>query len=343
MKIWFPLISAGSGSDVYTTRLARSLEKYGVQTEITYFPKYFELAPWLLRGYSPPAGTDIIHSNSWSAFAFKRSGIPLITTTYHPTFDAAFDPYKSIAQRFYHRYIGAKYENLSFRYSDKIIAISRYTYNSLAHNLRHGLSEVLYCYVDTNEYRPALRREIPTDRPFRLLYVGNLSNRKGADLLPEIMAQLGDKYELTATAGLRDVNNSLSGSNIRVVGRLSQSDLVSAYQNADVLVFPSRLEGFGYSALEAMACGTPVVASRSSAIPEVVIHDETGLLCEPNNVGEFVQAIRFLKNNPDKLSQYAEAARIRAENAFPEAPVIERYIAICQELAGTGSNRQHLK
>ena len=80
MKIWLPAIQGGSGADVFILRLCEALRREGYDAEISWFPNFCELFPFLLRRVPPPPGTAIIHANSWHAFAFKRKSIPLVVT-----------------------------------------------------------------------------------------------------------------------------------------------------------------------------------------------------------------------------------------------------------------------
>jgi len=77
---------------------------------------------------------------------------------------------------------------------------------------------------------------------------------------------------------------------VRFVGRVDDNDLPALYRLARVFVFPSLYEGFGLPPLEALACGTPVVASNTSSLPEVL--GDAALLVPPLDVGAWVQALR---------------------------------------------------
>jgi glycosyltransferase involved in cell wall biosynthesis len=79
----------------------------------------------------------------------------------------------------------------------------------------------------------------------------------------------------------------------RLVGRVSDDELVEHYRRADAFVDTSLYEGFGFQVLEAMACGTPVVASDTTSIPELV--GDAALLCPPGDVDAFATALRRLR------------------------------------------------
>src|ERR1700680_4123451 len=99
---------------------------------------------------------------------------------------------------------------------------------------------------------------------------------------------------------------------VRFLGHVSDLELMLLYSLADVFVFPSFYEGFGVPPLEAMACGTPVITSNISSLPEAV--GDAALLVDPRNAGEIAKAItRVLENPPlqEELRQkgYKQAAR----------------------------------
>jgi glycosyltransferase involved in cell wall biosynthesis len=82
---------------------------------------------------------------------------------------------------------------------------------------------------------------------------------------------------------------------VRFLGRVSELELITLYSMADVFAFPSFFEGFGLPPLEAMACGTPVITSNTSSLPEVV--GDAALLIDPHNASELAQAmIRLLED-----------------------------------------------
>lgn len=333
IKIWFPAIKGKSGTDVYTRRLADALQHRGIATEITWFSPYYQFAPYLLRNVPPPPGTHIIHTNSWNGFAFKRPRIPLVVTEHHCVFDPKYRPYKNLAQEIFHKNMVRRFEMASFRAASAITAVSRFTASSLANTLGIHSSRVIYNWIDTKAFAPP-NQNVPSDRrPFRLLFVGNLSIRKGADLLVPIMRELGPEFELRFTSGLRALKTTGLTHNMVPLGQLTdESELIGAYHQCDALLFPSRFEGFGYVALEAMACGKPVVGANNSALPEVVQNGVTGILCQTDDISAFVSAIQKLAANREILLAYGQAARRRAESLFSEDLIIPQYVSLYEKL-----------
>jgi len=330
IKVWLPAIKCGAGADVFTLRLAEALQAHGLLAEIAWFNRWFELVPYLLCNVSPPPGTDLVIANSWNAFAFARSGVPLVVMELHCVLDPRFRPYKSILQHLYHELLIRRFAVRSYRKAAGVVAISASTADSVTRVMGVTGVSTIHCWVDTNKFRPAGSASESPHRPFRLLYVGNTSRRKGFDLLAPIMRALGSGFELRFTTGLRGRARGPYPSNMIPLGVLSEEELIRAYQECDALLFPSRFEGFGYVALEAMACGRPVVATNCTSIPEVVEDGVTGILCGIDDVNGFVSACRLLAGNEKQWARMCKAARSRAAGLFSKDRLIRDYAAILE-------------
>jgi glycosyltransferase involved in cell wall biosynthesis len=143
-------------------------------------------------------------------------------------------------------------------------------------------------------------------RPGFVFTLGRLNRRKNLERLlraTALLAQSSTAPPLLVIAGKPDfggppvLQQSEPGRNgaVRLVGLLPEEDLPAFYTGAALFVFPSLFEGFGLPALEAMACGTPVVASSRAAIPEVV--GDAGLLIDPEDVEALAMAMgRILRD-----------------------------------------------
>jgi glycosyltransferase involved in cell wall biosynthesis len=115
-----------------------------------------------------------------------------------------------------------------------------------------------------------------------LLFVGRFDRQKGLDLLLRVMARIESRpiHLYVIGASVIDASEFRPPANVTMLGWLPRSSLDRYYAAADAVVMPSRWEGFGLVAVEAMRNGTAVIASNRGALPEVVAHGKTGLLFE---------------------------------------------------------------
>lgn len=163
--------------------------------------------------------------------------------------------------------------------------------------------------------------------PIRLLVVGRLVAQKGIDLLLDAMALEGraDGWTLRVAGGgrLRDELEGRAaglGLDERVVFLGHVREVWQEYTSADVVVVPSRYEGFCFVAAEAALAGRPVVGTRVSSLPEVVEDGRTGLLVSPEDPAALGRAIRTLVDDPERARAMGLAGRSRAERLFaPDA------------------------
>src|SRR5262245_46371203 len=185
MKVWFPLIRADTGTDVFTRRLTVALRRFGVAAETTCFPQHFEYAPFLLRSLPPPPGTQLIHANSWSGFAFARAGIPLVVTEHLNVLDPIYGSFKTLLQRVYHEALIRRFMRASFTAASAITTVSHFVRASLANTLNIESASVIHNWIDTRRFRPQLA-DAGDKRLFGFLLFAILSKRKAADCLPPI-------------------------------------------------------------------------------------------------------------------------------------------------------------
>jgi len=115
---------------------------------------------------------------------------------------------------------------------------------------------------------------------------------------------------------------------VTFLGRLSAADLGREYARCTVFVLPSRKEGFGIVFLEAMGRSKPVVALRSGGTPEVVIHGETGILVEPDNLGALYEALRRLLQSEDLRARLGRGGRVIVDRSFTPNAFRERLDAL---------------
>ena len=125
---------------------------------------------------------------------------------------------------------------------------------------------------------------------------------------------------------------------IHFAGHLKPAELGRYYAGADLLVLPSVSETSPLVILEAMACGTPVVASRVGGIPAVVEDWKTGFLVKPGDVGQLTMVLRFLTEDKPRLERMGEEAQRRVQKSLWPT-VREHYISLYQAMSGVESER----
>jgi glycosyltransferase involved in cell wall biosynthesis len=113
---------------------------------------------------------------------------------------------------------------------------------------------------------------------------------------------------------------------------LREEQYVELYANASVFACPSVYEPFGIINLEAMACETPVVASRVGGILETVVDGETGYLVEPANPRAIADAINTLLRNPEMAKKFGRNGRRRVEDHFSWTHIAEKTEALYAEM-----------
>lgn len=168
----------------------------------------------------------------------------------------------------------------------------------------------------------------------RLLFVGRFDKQKGVDVFCEALMLLGDDaYGLLAGGAV--LNDGVAVSvppNARSVGWVDPSALQGLFETADVLVVPSRWEGFGLIAAEAMRAGLPVIASNVGGLAEVVLDGETGVLVAPGDPAQLAMAI---KNSESSWLEMGRKGRLRFESQFTFERV-HKQIAEIYESLGSG-------
>jgi glycosyltransferase involved in cell wall biosynthesis len=102
----------------------------------------------------------------------------------------------------------------------------------------------------------------------------------------------------------------------------------------DVFLLPSSEESFGLAALEAMACGVPVVASNAGGIPELVVDGEGGFTFPVGDTSAMAERVVALLSDPRELARQRERARLRATETFSTAKIVDRYEALYRRLLG---------
>ena len=216
--------------------------------------------------------------------------------------------------------------------AQRIIAFSEHERDAMARLYGADPKRVslVPCGVDLTKFRPLDQREVRDRLGFNgekvLLYVGRVEPLKGLDLLVETAAQMDAGQEVRMVVVGAEANGAGEMERVRelakqrqvedlfdFVGRVDHDDLPLYYNAADVCVVPSYYESFGLVALESMACGTPVVATRVGGLPTIIHHGHTGYLKSWRCPEAFANSLEMIISSSGLQESLGTAARKRAE------------------------------
>lgn len=210
----------------------------------------------------------------------------------------------------------ASVENLGLVCADLVTLNSEAMYEELMdrHLPLRCRVEVIKNGVDQDAFRPC---EDWPDAADYILYVGRLVEQKGVEYLLRAVYYVREKFpdlrlKIVGDGPLRDALESLStnltlSGQVEFLGWKTGQELVRLYQKAMVVVVPSIYEPFGMTALEAMACGRPVVASKTGGLKDIVEHKTTGFLAEPKDELDLAQWLMTSLTSSDLRDRMGKA------------------------------------
>ena len=115
--------------------------------------------------------------------------------------------------------------------------------------------------------------------------------------------------------------------------RANGDQLRNLYARADIFVFPTRWDTFGIAAIEAMAAGLPIIASDLNALPEIVLHGDSGLLVPQDDAAALAHAIDHLGQNPELRRKMGAEGRRLAEHRFDLSQNVRRLLQVMKHVA----------
>ncbi|QNK31136.1 glycosyltransferase [Serratia sp. JUb9] len=226
---------------------------------------------------------DIVHVHSSFAGVLARSALMVMRPFYRPKVVYCPHAFSFLMQGTEKKKkIYAFIERFLAVFTDEIICVSQYEKDeAVKYGLPKNKLKVVYNGVPVIEHdKSAYASPYQTDVT-NLLFVGRFDYQKGFDILERLVKKLeGKPFHLTAVGGavLNTDVQPLQSPQITYTGWLSSAELAPYLAHADLLIIPSRWEGFAMVPLEAMSYGLPIVASDSTSLPEVVIEGKTGRL-----------------------------------------------------------------
>ena len=206
--------------------------------------------------------------------------------------------------------------------------------------------EVIPNGLDLRTYRPvdkAVARDalgLPPDKKLILFGAKSATQdmNKGFGLLVQALEKLAknmslDAMELLLFGSPPAITRPDFGCSTHDMGWFNDdTSLALLYSAADVFVFPSLQESLGYTAMEAMACGTPCVAFRQGGVPDLVDHEQNGYLAMPYEVEDLARGMAWILADDVNRSKLSVAARQKVEREFAIGGVVERHLALYREI-----------
>jgi glycogen synthase len=319
---------------------------------------------------------DLVHCHTWytdmgGLIASQLWGVPYVLTIH------SLEPLRpwKVEQLGNAYHLSAWMERTAIEQADAVIAVSRETRADVLRlfDIAPERVHVIHNGIDLDEYRAvsstaALTRfGIDPSRPF-LLFVGRITRQKGIMHLVEAIPEIDPSLQIVLCAGAPDTPEigaemeagvakaaAARPDVIWIREMLRRPDVIELYTHAAVFCCPSVYEPFGIINLEAMACGTPVVASNVGGIPEVVMPEETGLLVDvgllpggfdPADPRAFssalAAAINRLAGDPALRERFGRAGRARVEAHFSWDAIAERTLALYGKVIAEREARKNL-
>lgn len=327
MHIFSPM-ATGNGAYILHKLLASQISGYVVQG---YNP-YLTLFPPLLSALKSEIPADIIHTTPDYGDFFAKNTRNLVITFHNYVLDPYMANFSSLLQNIHYRTDLRYFTQKSLKRATAVTAVSHFTANLIKTDLNYtGDIQVIYNGINLNLFTPPPPK-LKKNKHLKVLFSGNLTHRKGVQLLPWIADKLSNNIQILYTSGLRTRHSLPDHPRLKNIGSISYTDMPKAYQEADILLFPTIREGFGLAAAEAMACELPVVATDCSSLPELIINYKGGYLCPPKAIDDFAEAINNLAESPTLRKEMGQFNRNRAEKLFSIDRMVKEYIQLFESL-----------
>ena len=306
-----------------------------MQFRVVRFPlfrrRFWEqVAPLLVGPY------DVLHFPYDSCVAWKRGKFVSTIHDVKPLLFPELRARTSLNRRIERWLVGDRWKTI-----DHVITISEHSRQDLLRHvpLRSDQVTVTPLGLDTERFRPADHRQ--GGRPY-VFCVAGADPTKNVGCLVEAYAKLSEglrgRFDLVLAGDVckrTDIRAAIDrlgiGARSKLIGRVSDEELIAYYQQATVFVFPSLYEGFGLPVLEAMGCGCPVICSSLSSLPEVA--GDAALLIDPKDSGQLAADLSRVLESP-ALQGELRARGVARAGQFSWDRTASATVEVYQRLAG---------
>ncbi|MDZ7719652.1 MAG: glycosyltransferase [Balneolaceae bacterium] len=184
--------------------------------------------------------------------------------------------------------------------------------------------------VDRSEAKQHL--SLSEDKPVLLFGAQYLNSAyKGYDILIDILKKIKFDVEIVFFGRHNPIELKKNQPGIRYLGFLESDELRKAYSAADVYISPSRMEAFGKTVAESMACGTPVVCFDKTGSSDIIDHKINGYLAISYQIDDMIKGVQYVLNKQNKKSIREEAIK-KVEQNYGADTITKKYLELYQQL-----------
>ncbi|MCC6614432.1 MAG: glycosyltransferase [Anaerolineae bacterium] len=314
-----------------------------VERRIIHSHADLSLVPWLngrLRQRKPDIlHTHLIHADLYGTLAARLAGVRVVTSRHNDDPFRTKAPLRQMLQFLWHlTSAGIAISSAVARFTIETEGAPADKLHVVHYGIAHWQGE-----IDKRAARADLRRELQL-APDALVIgiISRLIAQKGIDdglrAFKQVADEFPDGHLVIAGDGALRETLELEAERLQLGTRVHflgwRSDAVRVMAALDIFLMPSLWEGFGLTLLEAMSMAVPVVATSVSAIPEIVAHQETGLLVPPHDVNGLADALRLLMGDSALRHHMGMLGEDRLETHFSAERMIDETQAVYQRVLG---------
>jgi glycosyltransferase involved in cell wall biosynthesis len=348
---WFTRDYAGMLGERRRTEVLSPLNFYELAaSRLGFLPEAFAFSCRAFRAVASEIrrrrSWDVMHDVQclgYGLLGLRAIGLPVVTTVHHPlTVDrrASFIRDENLVERIgTAQFYPIGMQRFVAQRLDRVLTSSETSARQIADDFGVSPERIVNVWngLDTDYYSPD---ESVQRSDAELLCVGRAADpNKGIKTLVGALARLPHHVTLTLVDNDHPENEIFEWARaasvvdrLNVTGRVPRDELLHLYRRATLVVVPSRFEGFGLPAAEAMACGTPVVACRAGALSEVMRVGGGGVVVPRDDSSALAAGVRELLEDPARRTELGRRARQRIEATFSWRRIAEATVAVYRDV-----------
>jgi len=320
--------SKTTGIEIHAIKLIENIRKI-INVDIAkpkftnkYYAHFWEhfILPYKLRKY------DILFCPSNIAPLFVPRKVKLIYTLHDISFLDFSSNYSLFFQKYY-AFIVPK----NLRRADKVITVSKYAKHTILNKYPIEVRDkILYIYNGVDCF---IYQNIDYKKDNYILFVGSMSKIKNYKAVIEAYKMIRNQ-DIKLKMVMPKIDNlkydfQMEVKNIELIDFMNQKELFYLYKRAKLFIYPSLYDSFGLPVLEAMACGTPVVTSNVSSLPEV--GGDAVVYCNPNDINDIKDKIEMVLDD-EKLQEELRQKGLQRAKEFSWEKSASKHIKVFQEV-----------